>query len=121
MKRELALNTFACNNTPDHKHFASARTALRNYDATKNLDAFFDAFLNLGVNVYRIADAKRIDFLPEGGLLNQLENLLAHDLIDTIKWRYRIRMVGGGQYGDGLWPNWKGQIRRKSLLGNHGS
>lgn len=81
---ELSLDAFASNDTSHNKHFASTRTALCDNDPTENLDAFFNAFLDFGVDIHCVADAKRIDFLLEGGLLYQLENLLAHIRIDTL-------------------------------------
>ena len=95
VKWELSLNPFTSNNASDHKHFACAGTALSDHDTTENLDTLFGTFLNLGVDVHSVADAKFIDFLLEGGLLNQLENLLAHDRIDKFKVNCCKVMVGG--------------------------
>ena len=82
MQGKLSLNPFASHNATNHKHLAGARTTLGDYDTAEDLNALFCTFLDLGVYVDRVANAKDIDFLLEGGLLNQLENLLAHDLID---------------------------------------
>ena len=80
---ELSFNPFTGNDASNHKHFTCARTALGDHDTTENLDTLFRTFLNFGVDIHGVADTKFIDFLLEERMLNQLENLLAHDLTDT--------------------------------------
>jgi len=79
VERKLTLNTFASHNTTNHEHFARPGPAASDDGAAENLDPFFVAFLDLGVNVDRVTDPKFVNLFLEEGTLDRLEDLLAHD------------------------------------------
>lgn len=76
---KLSLNPLACHNAADDEHFTRTRTALGDHRAGENLNALFNAFLNLRVHVHGISDLEGIHVFLEIRLFNGLKDLLAHD------------------------------------------
>lgn len=77
--RELAFYTFTGNDASYDEHFARARPAASDDGSGENLNAFFVAFLDLRVDVDRIANPKLVYVFLQVSAFNGFKDLLAHD------------------------------------------
>ncbi len=78
MERELTLNPLPGDDSSDRKHFASARSIASDDHTREDLDAFFFAFVDFGVNIDRVADIKFGAIFPEVRFFDVIKNFLAH-------------------------------------------
>jgi hypothetical protein len=107
--RKLSLDTFAPDDPANDEHFARTGPTFGDHGATENLDTFFLAFLNFGVNINGIADPKFVYLFLKIGAFNGLKNLLAHDLRDQntkgSETKRADNLTDGGRFGKPKWDD----------------